>query len=1110
GDSATCTMVAGVGYHLTALSDYDGTTTNDVFGSITGSTYLQSAYTASNVVKSRTVTAGFSINTYQVTVPVAPVNGTLVCTAGEIGHGVPASCTVTPLAGYHLVSLTDNAVDVTGGVTAGTYSIESVTAAHIMAATFAINTYAVNGSKIGSGTIVCSPNPVNHNVDSVCTVTPAAGYELTALTDNAVDVYGGGALLNGGNYTITAVQAAHSVIATFTIKQYNVTISSAANGSFSPVSPLVIDHGRFVTITLSPVASHEVDPAAVDIGVNACPGTLRGNQFELGPVTADCTLTTGYKIRTFTVAASQNGVGGEITAPLSRTIDYGTTTAFELVPASGYLSTAEGCGGTLAGDTFTTGAVAGDCNINVVFRDITAPTVDVFALPTANSSLSVPIALLTTSDNSTAAGGTGVTGWYIVSTDKSTDAVPVAAPVLTEPVAWLDVEPTKFILPANTGAGTKTLYIWVRDAAGNVSAIKSADVKIVFPAQTRLIRTGQETCFDVAGDVVDCSVTVDTHDGKIKAGVPWIAASRFIDNWDGSFTDTATGLMWTQSANVKYARTYGAEDGLIAWQDALDYVKIMNSGPYQGYNDWRLPNRSELTSIVNYGSPSLAAWFSSFTPAFTDIPADPVYWTSTTASTPSSAYTLNNDGTISAVDKTTMAYMLVVRTPQATDVVGYYKPRANLLVTGQSSCFNADGTDRLCADSNTAEHTGEDGDMMSGVPYVAPRFVNPDGTALDADSTIVFDQASGLSWARNASTPLCTVPATSVPLSGVQSWDNALAYINCLNSTFFGGTANWRLPNVLEYTTLINSSQSANATWLNEAGFTTVQGADYWTSDTVLATPVDAYSVNMGAFSVSTAAKSAQKFVWPVRGGYIYSPGIPFSLSAGAINFGLVAGGTTSVPVIFTLTNDSGAALTISSAAVSGADASMFTLHTDGGGSTACGPAPFVLAADDSCSMGMTFTASSTMGPRAASLAITGSTGYTSNLPLSAEGGPNTYRVTILPSDGGTVSCIQESVVEGSGQAINCFNTPNEGKAFIKFIDQPLTDPASAAVESTESLFTINPVTSNHQLYATFGVKTYTLGTATTGSGSGSFPAIAAVQHGSAAPVFALIPAAGS
>jgi len=74
-------------------------------------------------------------------------------------------------------------------------------------------------------------------------------------------------------------------------------------------------------------------------------------------------------------------------------------------------------------------------------------------------------------------------------------------------------------------------------------------------------------------------------------------------------TDSKTGLMWQKEYAI-----------LKTWQQALKYCEDLT---YAGYSDWRLPNKNELSSLINYeksGSPSSY---------FPDMP-DSFFWSSST------------------------------------------------------------------------------------------------------------------------------------------------------------------------------------------------------------------------------------------------------------------------------------------------------------------------------------------------------------------------------------------------------------------------------------------------------------------------------------------------
>ena len=102
----------------------------------------------------------------------------------------------------------------------------------------------------------------------------------------------------------------------------------------------------------------------------------------------------------------------------------------------------------------------------------------------------------------------------------------------------------------------------------------------------------------------------------------------FTDNGDGTITDNATGLMWSQSDS-------GME---LDWEEALAWAEQKNAENCLGYSDWRLPNAKELQSIVDYtrspdttGSAAIDPLFNSTSIINEAGQIDfPCYWTNTT------------------------------------------------------------------------------------------------------------------------------------------------------------------------------------------------------------------------------------------------------------------------------------------------------------------------------------------------------------------------------------------------------------------------------------------------------------------------------------------------
>ena len=68
-------------------------------------------------------------------------------------------------------------------------------------------------------------------------------------------------------------------------------------------------------------------------------------------------------------------------------------------------------------------------------------------------------------------------------------------------------------------------------------------------------------------------------------------AQRFVDNGNGTVTDTQTGLMWTKDATP-----FGFEPWNWTWYEAKSRC---SSFSISGIGGWRLPSRDELSAIYH-------------------------------------------------------------------------------------------------------------------------------------------------------------------------------------------------------------------------------------------------------------------------------------------------------------------------------------------------------------------------------------------------------------------------------------------------------------------------------------------------------------------------------
>jgi len=140
-----------------------------------------------------------------------------------------------------------------------------------------------------------------------------------------------------------------------------------------------------------------------------------------------------------------------------------------------------------------------------------------------------------------------------------------------------------------------------------------------------IAQSGQKTCWNPAdGTVQACPAGAD---GAVTAGFPW-PAPRFVDNLqanstsDGTITDTLTGLTWLKKADC-FGTTTTAQLALASTKVLASPACGLSDGSVAG--NWRLPNRNEMRSIIDYDQKDGAAWLT--TQGFIN-PQGGWYWTS--------------------------------------------------------------------------------------------------------------------------------------------------------------------------------------------------------------------------------------------------------------------------------------------------------------------------------------------------------------------------------------------------------------------------------------------------------------------------------------------------
>jgi hypothetical protein len=133
-----------------------------------------------------------------------------------------------------------------------------------------------------------------------------------------------------------------------------------------------------------------------------------------------------------------------------------------------------------------------------------------------------------------------------------------------------------------------------------------------------------------------------TYFVRLVRGNTAYGQNDFVSNGDGTITDLATGLMWSQddsgSISSSEGTAYTSHGGAMNWEEALAYVQELNEQNYLGYSDWYLPNAKELQSIIDYDRSPDATNSAAIDPIFnvTSITNEEgqldwgFYWTGTT------------------------------------------------------------------------------------------------------------------------------------------------------------------------------------------------------------------------------------------------------------------------------------------------------------------------------------------------------------------------------------------------------------------------------------------------------------------------------------------------
>jgi hypothetical protein len=288
-------------------------------------------------------------------------------------------------------------------------------------------------------------------------------------------------------------------------------------------------------------------------------------------------------------------------------------------------------------------------------------------------------------------------------------------------------------------------------------------------------------------------------------------------------SDEHTGLMWTRNA--------GMLEFPMAWEEALAEIKALNKSGLFGYQDWKLPNRRELFSLMSHDAinPSIDVGHP-FTGIFHGY-----YWTATTcARLPDQAWYIHLGGARVFKGMKHRSYM--VWPVREIDPGGSRVPR-----TGQTVCYDGSGKRMNC------EGSGQDGEFQAGISSPKPRFI-PEGNS-------IHDIVTGLVWLRNANV-----------FQSPMDWTTALDQVSQMNKDRVYGNDDWRIPAIRELESLTAMDSYSPALPMDH-GFSDVQDF-YWSATTSEYDTAYAWVLYTVDGAVGVGHKPLREFfLWPVRNG---------------------------------------------------------------------------------------------------------------------------------------------------------------------------------------------------------------------------------------------------
>jgi len=200
-------------------------------------------------------------------------------------------------------------------------------------------------------------------------------------------------------------------------------------------------------------------------------------------------------------------------------------------------------------------------------------------------------------------------------------------------------------------------------------------------------------------------------------------SSDFLDNLNGTVTDRTTGLIWQQDGTAQRN-----------WEGALTYCEDLSLGEFF---DWRLPNRNELQSLIDYTIGGVA-------PGYLTFGSNMFFWSSSDSvyAAGSIFWVAFNDGTMSDTSWSLNYAVRCVHGGQYggfgdTDGDGIGDDGDSCGVAGDNPCTG--GNTVLCDDNCPAVSNPDQADADNDGIGDACEIITTTTTVITTTTTVIID-----------------------------------------------------------------------------------------------------------------------------------------------------------------------------------------------------------------------------------------------------------------------------------------------------------------------------------------------------------------------------------